>query len=157
MPLPKWLKPLASLWSKAEQALGISSKVAVAVSAVSMSAAVAPRIEAQTRAPAGSVPRPPYSTARDTVRRYGEKFILTPSDSVVVRVDTTWYPRTGGGAVASDSTGSTVRSPAPGATTRTPTARPRSTPSTGGSGGHRSHYSHRSHSSHRSHRSGGWV
>jgi len=37
--------------------------------------------------------RPPGSAARDTVHRYGEKVILTPADSIVIRMDTVWLPR----------------------------------------------------------------
>src|SRR5437762_498385 len=38
-------------------------------------------------------PRPPYYSPRDTVHRYGEKFVLSQTDSVVIRADTVWYPR----------------------------------------------------------------
>src|SRR5688572_13780530 len=146
MNLSKWLKPLAALLAKLEQRLRVTSKVAAGAAAASLgTAAVATSADAQAT---GAPPRPPFSSPTDTVRRYGERFILSPTDSVVIRADTTWYPRAqrGGAIVGADSTPVRVRPAAPSAGER-PTARPR----TGGSaGGHRSHVSHRSHSSHRS-------
>lgn len=85
--------------------------------------------------------RPPYYSQSDTIHRYGEKFILSQTDSVVIRADTVWYPRR------------TSTLPRP-LSSPMPTAPSPSYPSSGG--GARGHYSHSSHSSHSSHRSGGW-
>jgi hypothetical protein len=104
-------------------------RAAAHVAAASLTTVVASNVQAQSR-PA------PASAGRDTVHRYHEKFVLTPSDSVVVRTDSVWYPRSGVKAVplvATPTTDTTTRRPASGST-----------------GGHQSHASHASHSSHRS-------
>jgi len=86
-------------------------------------------------------PRPPYYSPTDTIHRYGEKFILSQTDSVVIRADTVWYPRKRA-ALPRNLSSPTPEAPSP--------VYP---PSSGGVRGHQSHYSHSSHSSHRS---GGW-
>lgn len=156
MPLSGWLRAVAALWKRGEEAFTLASKVAVGVTAASL--ATSSRAQAQTHS-YEPPPLRPYSAApSDTVRRYGEKFILTSADSVVIRADTTWLPRRSSGvkSLMGESTAPSIRgarprsgasSTAPGTST-TPSA-PRST-----GGGH---YSHSSHSSHSSHRSGGWV
>ena len=147
MGVPEWLKSVASIWKKTDNALGLASRVTMGAAAASLAGT---RIEAQS--PTNIAPSRPLVTApTDTVHRYGEKFILTTSDSVVIRADTVWYPRR------------------PGATTGTPRSAPRlrsggtasdnsrtdvSSPVRSSGGGHASHASHASHSSHRS---GGWV
>lgn len=161
MRLPRWMRPALSAIHWAERRLGLTSKLAVGAATVSLSTALPRHAEAQASAPPDSLARPPRSAPRDTVRRYSEKFILTSSDSVVVRADTTWYPR--GKSDPEDDAGKTARpllGPAAPAQ-RPPAVRPAPTGrSTGSSAGHRSHSSHASHSSHSSHRShvsGGWI
>lgn len=51
---------------------------------------VASAIEAQA---GPQPPRPAGSSPKDTVHRYGEKIIVSQSDSVIIRVDTVWLPR----------------------------------------------------------------
>lgn len=161
MRLPRWMRPALTALRWAERRLGLTSKLAVGAATVSLSTALPQRVEAQSSGPPDSLARPPRSAPRDTVRRYGEKFILTSSDSVVIRADTTWYPRAR--TASGDDGGKTAR-PALGPSApaqRTPAARPApSGRTTGTSTGHRSHASHASHSSHSSHRShvsGGWI
>lgn len=110
-----------------------ASRGAAGAAAVTLASITVPAAEAQSSTPPT---RPPSSSPRDTVHRYGEKFVLTPTDSVVIRADTVWYPRASGGVV---TPAEPLRQPD---TTRT--RAPRS------SGGHASHASHSSHSSHRS-------
>lgn len=111
------------------------------LSAVSITAAVLmPTLQAQT-----APPRPTGSAARDTVHRYGEKFVLGPSDSVVVRADTVWYPRAGSKGALPITPRATPAKP-------DTVAPPRA--STGSGGGHRSHASHASHRSMIGYRSG---
>lgn len=158
MRLPGWLGPALKALHWAERQLGLTSKIAVGAATVSLSAALPRQVEAQSPAPRDSLARPPRSAPKDTVRRYGEKFILTPADSVVIRADTTWYPRRDA-ASADDGrkTARTLLDPAAPAR-KQPAARPApSGRTTGTSAGHRSHSSHASHSSHRSHVSGGWI
>lgn len=101
--------------------------------------------------------RPSTSSPKDTVRRYGEKFILLPSDSVVIRADTTWYPR------KPDASGKKAAAPVPrsigaiDSSTSRPTPKPSPPvkapplpPVRASGGGHGSHSSHSSHASHRS-------
>lgn len=109
------------------------------VVAASLTTVVASGVEAQ--APHQPV-RPAGTSSRDTVHRYHEKFVLTPSDSVVIRADTVWYPRAGGKALP-------LAAPSAAARTDTATRRP-ATPATRGHVSHASHASHASHSSHRS-------
>lgn len=191
MGLFSWLKSAASRLADAGRAaagtsgkrspIGRTTSVALGAAAAASltSAAVSTAAEAQTAARRTAPRRPPYASPTDTVRRYGEKFLLSARDSVVIKADTTWYPRTpaAGGALGVAGTNAGVGVPA------TPSPRPETRPRSSGSGstaspgrasggsyggyyggaprasggGHYSHYSHRSHSSHRSHRSGGWV
>jgi hypothetical protein len=163
MRFPRWLRPALKAFQWAERRIGLTSKIAVgaATATVSLSTALSRPLEAQTSGPPDSLARPPRSAPRDTVRRYGEKFILTSSDSVVIRADTTWYPRS---ESASENDGGKTARPLLGPAApaqRLPAARPApSGRSSGSSAGHRSHSSHASHSSHSSHRShvsGGWI
>jgi hypothetical protein len=108
--------------------------------AVTITASVAGSASAQDVVQA-TPQRPPYYSRSDTIHRYGEKFILSQTDSVVIRADTVWYPR------KSNELPRPLSSP-------TPTAPSPAYPSSGG--GARGHQSHYSHSSHSSHRSGGW-
>jgi hypothetical protein len=158
-----WISSLATLLSKLEEKLGLPSRVAAGAAAVSLTATIAcgsdtHPADAQPLEQEVAVPsRPPHTSASRTIRRYGERFILTPADSVVIRTDTAWHPRARQkrrAATGSDNTARIV-SPSPPPTIERPPVR---LPSIGGSsGGHRSHVSHASHSSHSSHRSGGWI
>jgi hypothetical protein len=114
----------------------VSPRVVSRFTAVSLATASAGALEAQSapRRPAGAVPG-------DTIHRYGEKFVLSRSDSVVIRADTVWYPRKGASPPAAvPDAPNTSRSD-------TSTRRP---PASSSGGGHQSHVSHASHSSHRS-------
>src|SRR5215510_2294987 len=103
------------------------------LTAVAAASVAATSLEAQV-----TPTRPAGSSQRDTVHRYGEKFVLTPSDSVVIRADTVWFPRSGTKTVplAAPSTGSTSKDTATTPRRVTPPAV-----------NHRSHASHSSHSS----------
>lgn len=73
MGVPEWLKGVVSMWKRADNALGLASRVTVGAAAASLAGA---RVEAQSStniAPA----RPLVTAPTDTVHRYGEKFILT--------------------------------------------------------------------------------
>jgi hypothetical protein len=76
-----------------------------------------------------------------TVTPFNEKFLLTQTDSIVIRCDTIRYRRV----------------PSASSRTRSGTTRRASPPSTSTGGGHSGHASHASHASHSSHSSGGWV
>jgi hypothetical protein len=119
--------------------LGPTSKTTLGAATVTASLAAAASAQDIIRV---TPPRPPYYSPSDTIHRYGEKFVLSPTDSVVIRADTVWYPR------KATTLPRTLSSPTPAAPTPT-------YPSPGG--GSRGHYSHSSHSSHSSHRSGGWL
>ena len=134
--------------------LAPSRRTASQIVAASLTTTLAAAASAQTGAPP---PRPTGTPPFDTVRRYGEKFILSPSDSVVVRADTTWYPRIGraiaapfmsGAAPKSGSTSPAKRKADSVVTKPDPPSRP--TPVRSSGGGHGSHASHASHASHRS-------
>jgi hypothetical protein len=116
-----------------------AGRTAAAVSIATVAASTA-----DAQATPATPARPRGSAARDTVHRYGEKFVLTPSDSVVIRGDTVWYPRVGAKTKASAAPPSAAASS--GSTTTGTAPLPR-IPSVGG---HGSHASHSSHSSHRS-------
>jgi hypothetical protein len=128
--LTKWLTRLIQRLVSSSAARRTASHVAAA----SLTTAV---VASAGEAQAPPKPdRPAGASARDTVHRYGEKFILSPTDSVVIRADTVWFPRAG--TTAGKAT-PPVTAPRP----ATDTARP---PTSGARG----HGSHASHSSHRS-------
>lgn len=136
---------VAEFFKSGRRAVANASTATAAAASLTASSAVF----AQTRSVEPAPPRPAAPSPSDTVRRFGEKFILTPSDSIVVRADTTWFPR----RAAPPKAAPPVRSVLPPASP----ARPSTGGVTRGHGSHFSHSSHSSHSSHRSHRSGGWV
>jgi hypothetical protein len=128
-----------------------------AIVAASISTAAGSSAGAQAT---GAPPRPTGSSTRDTVRRYGEKFVLSPTDSVVVRADTTWFPRKGGAMAAEGLISSPTAPGGERAATGKPRGAPpipkvdsvatRPVPIRSSGGGHGSHASHASHASHRS-------
>lgn len=163
--IPKWFRRVAAVLSKISQRAWNTPALSTAAALASL-ASVPSNAKAQAKPAVPSAPRPADSPPNDTVRRYHEKYILTRSDSVVVRHDTTWYPkkRASGRALTEKEQqaltqsapsfrgADTASASAPPARAVAPVA-PRST-----GAGHRSHASHASHSSHSSHRSAsGWV
>ena len=147
MGVPKWLKSVASIWKKTDNALGLASKVTVGATAASLATT---RIEAQSPTNI-ALAHPLFTAPADTVHRYGEKFILTPSDSVVIRADTVWYPRRPGATTGTPRSAPRLRS---GGTASDNSSTDVGSPVRSSGSGHASHASHASHSSHRS---GGWV
>lgn len=138
MPFRDWLLRVVKM-RRARRAAGVA--------AASLTT-VATATGAQTPVSASAAPaRPAGTTAKDTVHRYGEKFVLSPSDSIVVRADTVWYPRRSAPGVVNSAplSGGSSATPAKTRDSSVAVPLPRST-----GGGHQSHVSHSSHSSHRS-------
>src|SRR5215468_11105543 len=101
----------------------LTAIAAASVAATSLEAQVAPT-------------RPAGASQRDTVHRYGEKFVLTPNDTVVIRADTVWLPRSGAKTFP-------LAAPSTRAPSRDTTNRHVAPPAVN----HRSHSSHSSHTS----------
>lgn len=148
MQISKWRYVLNMVRRSVERTLGLSSKVAVGT-VVSLSAA--PKADAPSM-PKSATENSWPSLSQDTVRRYHEKFILTPADSIVVRSDTVWYPRSKRSTISK-----TTRDTASRTTPQYPSSGTTNNTSGGYGGGYGGHMSHVSHASHSSHRSGGWV
>ena len=143
MAIAKWLLAIA-------RQLVQGRRAATQIVAASMTTAI---VSTSASAQSGSAPPRPAGVAeKDTVRRYGEKFVLSSRDSVIVRADTTWYPRKADAVIPGPKT-QTPRAGAakPRADTATKADPPiRPAPVRASGGGHGSHASHASHASHRS-------
>lgn len=135
MPLPRWMRQLLALGRERSRKVFPRGTAVIGAATVSASMGSASVSSAQ-KEPAPS--RPPYESPTGIVRRYGDRFLLSASDSVVIRVDTVWYPRK-----SSLRSGRTAPVPLMSSPTAPPSApAPVYSVPRGGGSGHMSHASH---------------
>jgi hypothetical protein len=127
---PAWNKSLQALFSDAERSVSRVAKLAVG-------AAVLGSVPTTASGQAEANPQP------GQYAKMSETFVLTPTDSFVMRVDTARFRRGTRSAPNAAAVPPSDKSRQP-----VPPEPARSSPS---------HSSHSSHASHSSHRSGGWL